>query len=174
MKPYRTIVLGAALLMTVGCTAVAPIGIGSDAPDFDAIDLATGDSISFRERYLGDVTLVNIWATWCGPCEEEIPALDSLVRSLGPSGLRIAAVSIDVSDSSVVSDWIAKYDVAFDVLHDQTGRIQQTYRTTGVPESYLVDRDGKLVRIIYGAHPWASTANHRIIESLLSVGDQQK
>lgn len=170
----RVAAVALALGTLVACTAIQPIGIGSDAPDFTVVDLATGDSVSLREHYAGEVTLVNIWATWCGPCEEEIPALDSLMRSLGPAGLRIAAVSVDIADSSAVSEWIAKYNVTFDVLHDQSGSIQQIYRTTGVPESYLVGKDGKLARIVYGAHPWASVANHRIIEQLLAAeGDSR-
>ncbi len=157
-----------ALVGTAACGSVAPIGIGLPAPDFQAVDLRTGDSVSLRANYAGEVTLVNIWATWCEPCKEEIPALDSLARILGPKGLRIAAVSVDVSDSSAVSEWIADYDVAFDVLHDQEGSIQRAYLTTGVPESFLIDRRGKIVRIIYSAHPWASPSNQRIIEQLLA------
>jgi cytochrome c biogenesis protein CcmG/thiol:disulfide interchange protein DsbE len=165
----RLVTLALTLGTLTACSSVQPIGVGADAPDFNVVDLATGDSVSFREHYAGEVTLVNIWATWCGPCKEEIPALDSLMRSLGPAGLRIAAVSVDVADSSAVSKWIGEYNVTFDILHDQSGSIQQIYRTTGVPESYLVGKDGKLVRIIYGAHPWASISNHRIIEQLLAA-----
>jgi thiol-disulfide isomerase/thioredoxin len=165
----RTLVISLVMLGTAACEAVTPIGIGVEAPDFSAVDLATGDSVSLHRDYAGQVTLVNIWATWCEPCKEEIPALDSLVRILGPQGLRIAAVSVDVADSSVVSRWIADYDVAFDVLHDRGGAIQRTYLTTGVPESFLIDRDGRIVRIIYSAHPWASPANQRIITELLAA-----
>ena len=157
-------VLAASLL----AACQAPLGIGSDAPDFTAISLATGQPVSFLEEYGGGVTLVNVWATWCGPCKEEIPALDTLYRSLKDRGFRIAAVSIDTEDSTVVRQFLDQFGVAFDVLHDQTRSIEQIYQTNGVPESFLIDRDGKIVRIVYGDHPWASPSNRRIIEELLA------
>jgi peroxiredoxin len=161
--------LAALLLVVGGCGTPAPIRIGSEAPDFEAVDIASGDTISFREEYGGDVTLVNVWATWCDPCKEEIPALDSMYRQLAPRGFRIAAVSVDTDDSSRVREFIEHYNVAFDVLHDQRGRIQQVFQTTGVPESFLIDRSGRILRIVYGAHPWTSGANRRIVEELLAA-----
>jgi len=162
----------AALLVALalaGCT-VTPIGVGSDAPDFTAVSLETGQPVSFHDTYRGDVTLVNIWATWCGPCKEEIPALDTLYRAMRDRGFRIAAVSIDTEDSSVVRDFIEQFGVEFDVLHDQSRKIEQIYQTTGVPESFLIGRDGRIMRIVYGDHPWASPSNRRIIEQLLAEG----
>lgn len=154
-----------ASVLLIGCKA--PIGIGSEAPDFTAVSLASGQPVSFMEEYRGDVTLVNIWATWCGPCKEEIPALDTLYRALKDRGFRIAAVSIDTQDSTGVRSFLDEFGVAFDVLHDQTRSIERIYQTTGVPESFLIDRDGKIVRIVHGDHPWASPSNRRIIEELL-------
>ncbi len=154
------------LLAVLGCT-VTPLGVGSEAPDFAAVSLATGEPVSFVDEYGGSVTLVNIWATWCGPCKDEIPALDTLYRALSDRGFRIAAVSIDTEDSTVVRKFIDQFDVAFDVLHDRSREIEQLYQTTGVPESFLVDRGGRIVRIVHGDHPWASPSNRRIIEQLL-------
>ncbi len=159
----RAILLAIGLF--VGCKT--PIGIGSVAPDFSAVSLASGRDVSFQDEYRGGVTLVNIWATWCEPCKKEIPALDSLYRSLKDRGFRVAAVSIDTGDSTTVRSFIDQFDVAFDVLHDPTRSIEQIYQTTGVPESFLVDREGRIVRIVYGDHPWASPSNRRIIEELL-------
>ncbi len=158
-----------ALILAIGLLVAckAPIGIGSEAPDFSAVSLATGREVSFREEYRGGVTLVNIWATWCEPCKKEIPALDTLYRSLKDRGFRIAAVSIDTGDSTTVRSFLEQFDVAFDVLHDPTRSIEQIYQTTGVPESFLVDHEGRIVRIVYGDHPWASPSNRRIIEDLL-------
>lgn len=156
-------------LLVAACGTPAPIRIGSEAPDFTAVDIARGEEVSFRDEYAGGVTLVNVWATWCEPCKEEIPALDSLYRQLASRGFRIAAVSVDSDDSAHVRDFIEDYDVAFDVLHDRAGRIQQLYQTTGVPESFLVDRTGRILRIVYGAHPWTSAANRRIVEELLAA-----
>lgn len=157
----------ALLVATTACTLRQPIGVGSTAPDFTAVSLATGTEVSFREAYRGQVTLVNIWATWCEPCKKEIPALDTLYRTLKDRGFRIAAVSIDTQDSTVVRQFLDQFGVAFDVLHDPARQIESIYQTTGVPESFLVDRHGVIVRIVYGDHPWASPSNRRIIEQLL-------
>lgn len=157
----------AATLALVGC--VQPVEVGSEAPDFTAVDLATDSARSFRTTYAGEVTLVNIWATWCEPCKKEIPALQRLYEDMGPRGLRIAAVSIDEAEAGVVRQFMADFGVTFDVLHDQPGTIQQLYQTTGVPESFLVARDGRIMRIVYGDHPWDSDANRRIIEQLLAA-----
>ncbi len=166
----RRAILAVVLLGTAGCDAAQnPVRVGDLAPDVRVLDLATGDTVSLTDRYRGGVTLVNIWATWCAPCKEEIPALDSLYRALAPQGLRIAAVSIDTRSSSEVRDWIAPFGVGFEILQDPSGEIERIYRTTGVPESFLIDRRGRIMRIVYGAAPWASVANRRIIEELLAV-----
>ena len=152
-----------------GCGTPPPIQVGSTAPDFRAYSLESGDTITFSGAYAGEVTLVNVWATWCEPCKEEIPALDTLHRTLSDRGFRVVAVSIDTRDTDVVRNFIEEFDVAFDVLHDQSGDIQQLYQTRAVPESFLIGRDGRIVRIVYGDHPWASSGNRRIIEQLLDA-----
>ena len=147
--------------------APRPIGVGQVAPDFTATDVHTGATKSLHADYRGAVTLVNVWATWCEPCKKEIPALDSLYRALGPKGLKIAAVSVDKGSSEPVKKFMDDFGVSFDVLHDPAGTIQQLYQSTGVPESFLLDREGRIVRIVYADHPWASVNNQRIIADLL-------
>jgi peroxiredoxin len=141
--------------------------VGAPAPDLEAIDLATGDSVSLRERYRGNVTLVNIWATWCVPCRVEMPAMQSVFDSLRSRGFRIAAVSIDEGDATEVRNFAAELGLTFDILHDPSGRVQQIYQTTGVPESFLLDDDGVIVKRVIGAHDWNSPVNRRLVERLL-------
>jgi cytochrome c biogenesis protein CcmG/thiol:disulfide interchange protein DsbE len=150
-------------------SAPARVEVGMVAPDFTATDLATGKVVSLRASYRGTVTLVNIWATWCDPCRQEIPAMDSLYRSLASRGFRIAAVSIDKGSPAPVKKFAAQYGISFDVLHDPSGAIQEIYQTSGVPESFLVDKTGNIVRIAQMAAPWNSPENHRIIEHLLAA-----
>lgn len=158
--------LGAAALVKF---APVPEGaqVGNRAPDFEAVNLVTGDSISFREAYTGHVTLVNIWATWCAPCRAEMPAMEELYQAFKDQGFRIAAVSVDEGGPSDVMAFARELSLTFDILHDRDGRIQQQYRTTGVPESFLIDGDGVIVRKQIGEHPWSSPANRRILEQLL-------
>lgn len=145
------------------------VEVGSRAPNFTAINLATGKTITLRAEYGGTVTLVNIWGTWCGPCRQEMPAMDSLYRSLSSRGFRIAAVSIDEPSLDAVRKFVADYKLGFDILNDPTGKIKEIYQTTGAPESFLIDRTGHIVRIAQLAAPWNSPQNHRIIEELLAA-----
>ena len=154
-------------------TALAPVPEGAElgkrAPDFRALDLATGDSVSFREKYAGQVTLVNIWATWCIPCRKEMPAMQELYDRHKDQGFRIAAVSIDEGNLADVKAFVNELGLTFDILHDKSGRIEQIYRTTGVPESFLLDKDGTIIRRQIGEHPWSSPANQRLVAKLLGV-----
>jgi cytochrome c biogenesis protein CcmG/thiol:disulfide interchange protein DsbE len=147
----------------------ARVDVGSLAPDFAAVNVATGKRVTLHDGYRGAVTLVNIWGTWCGPCRLEMPAMDSLYRSLAARGFRIAAVSIDEKSVDDVRKFVADHNLAFDVLNDSTGRIKEIYQTTGAPESFLVDRTGHIVRIAQLAAPWNSPENHRIVEQLLAA-----
>jgi cytochrome c biogenesis protein CcmG, thiol:disulfide interchange protein DsbE len=158
--------LGGILLATYG-PEVRPVGVGAHAPDFRAIDLATGDSVSLRERYRGAVTLVNVWATWCVPCRVEMPAMEELYQSLAPAGFRIAAVSIDEGPPEDVRAFGQDLKLSFDLLQDRSTMIQRTYQTTGVPESFLLNRDGVIVKRVIGAHDWSSPMNRALIERLL-------
>jgi cytochrome c biogenesis protein CcmG/thiol:disulfide interchange protein DsbE len=157
-----------------GAVALAKFGpdidrveVGARAPDFRAIDLATGDSVSFRQRYDGTVTLVNIWATWCIPCRVEMPAMERVYHDLAPRGFRIAAVSIDEGSPEDVRAFGQELGISFDMLQDRSTAVQQTYQTTGVPESFLVNRDGIIVKRIIGAHDWSSPVNRALVERLL-------
>ncbi|HET9039348.1 MAG TPA: TlpA disulfide reductase family protein [Gemmatimonadales bacterium] len=157
---------GATILTKVG-SEVAPVQVGATAPDFRAVDLGTGDSVSLREHYQGKVTLVNIWATWCVPCRVEMPAMERVYTQLAPRGFAIAAVSIDEGPPDDVRAFGQELKLTFDLLQDRSGRIQRSYQTTGVPESFLLDRRGVIVKRIIGAHDWNSPANRALVERLL-------
>ena len=165
-------IVGAGLL--AGAVALAKYGpdvqrveVGARAPDFRAVNLATGDSVSLREGYRGAVTLVNIWATWCVPCRVEMPAMEKLYQSLAPRGFRIAAVSIDEGSPEDVQAFGRELGLSFDILQDRSTKVQQIYQTTGVPESFLLNRQGVIVKRVIGAQDWSSPVNRALIERLL-------
>lgn len=160
------LVTGAAVLTKLG-PDIQRVEVGARAPDFRAIDLATGDSVSFREHYDGAVTLVNIWATWCIPCRVEMPAMERVYRDLAPRGFKIAAISIDEGSPEDVRAFGQELGLSFDMLQDRSTAVQQTYQTTGVPESFLVNREGIIVKRIIGAHDWSSPVNRALVERLL-------
>ncbi len=147
-----------------------PVGVGSTVPDFDVVNVRTGDTLSLHDEYGGSVTLINIWATWCVPCRVEMPAMQAVYDSLRGSGFRIAAVSIDQTSPTGVMEFADDLGLTFDILQDRTTEIQQSYRTTGVPESFLVNRNGIIVKRIIGAQDWNSPLNRSLIRRLLEDG----
>jgi peroxiredoxin len=146
---------------------VARVEVGAKAPDYRAVNLASGDSVALKD-YRGKVTLVNIWATWCVPCRVEMPSMEKLYQSVAPKGFAIAAVSVDEGAPDDVRAFAAKLGLSFDILQDRSGRIQQLYQTTGVPESFLLNRQGIIVKRVIGAHDWNSAGNRSLVERLLS------
>lgn len=143
------------------------VAVGAKAPDYRVVDVENDDTISLRAHYRGKVTLVNIWATWCVPCKVEMPAMQRLYDSLGPQGFRIAAVSIDQEGPDVVRAFASDLKLTFDILHDRAGGIQQVYQTTGVPESFLVDTTGIIMKRVIGAQDWFAPVNVALIRRLM-------
>jgi cytochrome c biogenesis protein CcmG, thiol:disulfide interchange protein DsbE len=146
--------------------ALAPVGIDSEAPNFTAIDVHDGDTVDF-ERYAGDVVLLNIWATWCTPCEAEMPSIQRLHEQLGDSGLRIVAVSVDQGSRDGVRQWVDDHGLTFEILQDRAGRIERLYQTTGYPESFVIDRHGRIVKKVIGATLWDDPAQQALIRRLI-------
>ncbi len=146
---------------------IFPVAVDSRAPDFVATDLATGRKVTLAD-YKGQVVLLNVWATWCQPCKVEIPSLEQLYREVGPQGLKVVAVSVDESGPEVVKQFARDYGMTFDVLHDPTLRIEQIYQTTGVPESFVINRHGVIVKKVVGPTDWAATVNRDLMRRLLA------
>ena len=152
----------------------APVEVGSRAPNFTAVDLE-GRRVSMSDLR-GEVVFLNVWATWCPPCREEMPSMQRLHEKLGPQGLRIVAVSIDAAPGAKdpagraggdLRAFAKEYGLTFDIWHDPSGEIQRIYRTTGVPESFVVNRDGVIVSRVIGATDWDSEDRVEMFRRLL-------
>lgn len=156
--------VGAALLLTPEITRIEP---GTRAPNYQVFGVTSNDTVNVSD-YRGEVVLLNVWATWCGPCEQEMPSMERLHQELGPQGLRVVAISVDQGDVSAVREWAAERNLSFTVLHDPSGRIQQVYQTTGVPESFVIDRQGVIVKKIIGATEWDHPAQKALFRRLLA------
>ena len=148
--------------------------VGSRAPDFKVVDLASGDSVSLRERYKGTVTLVNIWATWCVPCRLEMPSMQRAYARLKPRGFRIAAVSVDEGAPEDVRAFARELGLTFDLMQDRSTLIQQKFQITGVPESFLLDHNGMIMKREIGAREWDSPVNVALINRLLDDASAPK
>ena len=146
---------------------IALVGVGSRAPEVRAVNLRTGRPATLSDDYRGRVVLLNIWATWCLPCRIEMPAMERLSRDLAGTDFRIVAVSVDEDDSSVVNAFVRELGLTFDILHDRSGAIKRSYQTTGVPESFVIDRHGVIVKKVIGAAQWDGPVNRILFRRLL-------
>ena len=135
------------------------------APSFTLPDL-DGKMINLAD-YKGKVVLLNIWATWCPPCVEEMPSMEKLYQELKDESFEILAVSIDESGVNVVLPFMKKHKLSFPALTDTTGGMKSLYQTTGVPESFIVDKDGIIVEKVIGPRDWAAPGTIRFFRKLI-------
>lgn len=115
------------------------------------------------EQFRGRVVFVNFWATWCGPCREEMPSLGELARSMDPRDTVFLAVSVDESWTPI-HDFLGPQVLPYTVLLDPEHEVSLRYGTSQFPESYVVDREGNLVYKFIGARDWSSPFARRILE----------
>jgi peroxiredoxin len=149
-----------------------PVTVGSAAPDFRARTLTAPVREKTLADYKGQVVLLNIWATWCGPCRIEMPSIERLHRAFGPRGLHVVAVSIDdPRTEGRIRAFADSLGLTFEMLHNPSGDIQQIYQTTGVPETFVIGPDGTIRKKFIGAENWNSPANRALIGSLLGVSE---
>jgi len=140
----------AAVVLAAGCQTAGPPKNGDLAPDFVLQNPAgaTRKLSNFR----GKIVLVNLWATWCPPCIAELPLLDQLADEYGDKGLVILGVAGD-EDPQAVHDFLANSPVKFEILLDPKGAIGTQYGITGYPETFFVDRQGRLRDKVIGPLP---------------------
>lgn len=147
--------------------ALPPGAVGSRAPDFAARTLDGSGEIRTLKDYEGSVVLLNVWATWCPPCVEEMPSLQKLHEALGDDGLRIVAVSIDPAGAEQeIRDFARRLGLTFEILHDPGSAITEAYGMYGVPETFLIDARGR-IRYKRHATDWFSEENRLIVQSVL-------
>lgn len=120
---------------------------GSVAPDF-TIDVNDGSSFTLSEHQ-GKVVLLNFWATWCGPCVEEMPAFQKLYKEYGDK-IEILAVNT-AEDRDVVDTFVEKGGYTFPVGYDEDGEISNMYPTDGIPYTLVIGKDGKVSALFLGA-----------------------
>jgi peroxiredoxin len=118
--------------------------------------------------YRGQVVLVNLWATWCPPCREEMPSMEKLHEKLKDRGFVLLAVSQDEGGIDGVRQFVEQMKLSFRVLVDPDGEVGRKFGVWGYPESFLVDRDGRIVERVIGPRDWAAPAQIAAIEALLA------
>jgi cytochrome c biogenesis protein CcmG, thiol:disulfide interchange protein DsbE len=149
---------------------IFPVSIGTKAPEFTATAVDGSGRTRTLADYRDSVVLLNVWATWCLPCREEMPSIQALHERYGGRGLKVVAVSVDDPGAEpAILDFARQYGLTFEILHEPTGAIQRAYQTTGVPETFVIGRDGVIQRKENGHRDWNSPANRALIARLIGV-----
>ena len=178
-RPYAYALVGVVVLIVVAWMnqdRVQPVTAGTVAPEFEVNDLTGG--VARLSDHRGDVVLVNIWATWCFPCLTEMPSMERLYQEIGGEGFEIMAVSIDAElggfdlagrPGGDIQAFADSLGLTFPLLHDPSGGMERLYRTTGVPETFLIGRDGIIYKKVAGGTEWDAPQHKELIQRLLAA-----
>jgi len=176
-SPYVWALIGVAAIVVVawlGREGYQPVITGSAAPAF------TARTLEGEERSLDDygdkVVLLNIWATWCGPCREEMPSMQRLYDEFRGEDFEVVAVSVDArpgdrdpsgNPGGDLRAFVDEFGLTFPILHDPDGAIQRIYQTTGVPETFVIGKDGIIYKKVAGGTHWDADVNKGLVRRLL-------
>ena len=161
--PFAVLVLGLATAIYFQLGSVKRAGF--PAPEFALPDLA--GQVHRLSDFRGKVVFLNVWATWCPPCRMEMPAMESLYRRLKGRDFIMLAVSQDEDGLKAVRPFVEEHRLTFPVLLAPTGSVSSHYGVTGYPETFVIDRDGKVIEHVIGPESWESDRIYRYFVELL-------
>lgn len=162
--------LGIASLAACGEGPRGPVQVGEAAPEYGAVALEGGGAVSLAELR-GKPVLLNVWATWCHPCREELPDLQRLHQEKGPKGLRVVGVSIDErGQGDEVRDFLKEFGVTYAIWLDPAEQVSTTFSTLGVPSTFLIGPDGTLLWKHLGPVKASDPELNRLIDQALAGG----
>ena len=130
------------------------VGVGDVAPDFQLED--TEGNIVSLSGLRGKIVLVNLWATWCPPCREEMPSMERLNNAMAGEDFVMLAVNAEANGKEVVPEFLKKTPYNFPILYDDQGVVQSLYGVSKFPESFIIRKDGTIAEKIIGPLDWAS------------------
>jgi len=171
-----SVVLGVVLLLALALALAThylgdemfPVEVGSKAPPIEAQTIVGPKRTKTLADYKGKIVLVNLWATWCAPCRDEMPSMEKLYQEFGPQGLEIVAVSVDSPvEEQTIRTFAKELGLTFEILHDPAKEVARRYQVTGYPESFVIGREGVIRRKVFAATDWMSDANRAQIRELL-------
>lgn len=136
LRPLLILLLSSVLLPGINTRAVSGV-----APDF-SLQSRDGGTISLSE-FRGQVVMINFWATWCGPCREEMPHLEALYQRYSALGFTLLGVNVE-EDSENAEAWLEEMPVSFPILFDPENRVSELYDVIAMPSTVLVDRQGNI------------------------------
>lgn len=147
-----------------------PVTVGSQAPPFSASTLDKVPRTKTFADYKGKVVLLNVWATWCPPCREEMPSIERLYTEFKGQGLAVVAVSVDdPGKEDEIREFVREFGLTFEILHDPAAGIKKTYQIAGYPETFIIARDGSIRKKVIASSDWSSDANRALVRELLGA-----
>jgi peroxiredoxin len=142
------------------------VAAGSRAANFK-LEALDGHTVSL-DQLRGKVIFLNVWATWCGPCREEMPSMQTLYDDFkNNKDFVMLAVSQDTKGRSVVAPYVEKNGFHFTILLDPENKVSETYDMSGVPETFIIDRKGQIVAHHMGAFDWSRPDVRDALQQLL-------
>lgn len=115
----------------------------------------------------GKVVLLNFWATWCPPCREEIPSMMKLNQAMTGKPFQMVCVSVDEGGKQAVQDFFKNTGFSLPAYLDPTGQAAAAYGLTGVPETFIIDKQGVIAKKVIGGLDWASPEVIAFLEGLM-------
>jgi peroxiredoxin len=156
--------LTAAVIMTTIAAFSSLTNAADVAPDF-TLKSNHGDNLRLSE-HRGDVILLNFWASWCGPCRQEMPLLNSLNERYSKLGFNVIGVNVD-KDSALADKILKDIPVGFPVLYDNLSMVSSTYAVKSMPTTVIIDRDGNMRYIHNGYKPGLEQTYEQQIKELI-------
>lgn len=151
IRQFHAITLLAALVIAVGCDrGDRPQYLGKLAPDFTLVDGTRRVKLS---DYRGKVVVLNFWASWCPPCISELPSLNEFASEYSSKGVVVFGVSIDKNEH-LYENFLRQRHVVFDTARDPEANISASYGTFLIPETYIIDRNGKVLEKVISDQNW--------------------
>jgi len=157
-------------LLLVGFVALAPV-IDADAAEMNkaATDFTLkslgGNNLKLSEM-AGNVVLINFWASWCGPCREEMPLLNALHNKYEPLGFTVLGVNVE-EDSANAEGFLKNFPVDFPILLDNTNKVSKQYKVIAMPTTVVVDRDGNMRYLHQGYKPGDEATYRQMVKKLV-------
>jgi len=144
---------------------IQPIRAGTKAPNFSLEDL--GGKKSELKHFKGKVVFLNFWATWCGPCKEEMPSMEELSKQFKDRDFVFLSISVDYAGVKPVKDFIEKHRYTFPVLIDPKCETLDLFEVKGIPTTFLIDKKGFIIGKAIGPKDWKRPEVVSIINFLL-------
>jgi len=156
-------------LLRVRAGSPEGVAVGESAPSF-ALP-ALGHGTASLDEYRHKVVLVNFWATWCPPCVEEAPSLEKFAEAMRPQGVVVIGVSVD-QDPAALAKFVADHHLTFPIVRDPYQRLAHRYGTFQFPETYILDRDGRVADKVVGEWDWQDPRLIDFVRDLAHPGER--